>query len=189
MKKLKNNSLVRFVVALFLFGLAVGIVVYFSYKPNLNEYMDNFKSLIVTTPNNTFLLNFIIISSIFLLSLFVIGVPFIIFYIFYEGLSVGYTLSVFISFYGFKGALFYLLFFLVIKLVFVFLALLFSMLAINFSYKLIKSIIDKNKEKIYKLLIEHIFCFGEVLILCVINSLLIYLLSHRIISLFIGFIV
>lgn len=189
MIKLKDNFLVRFVVALFLFGVCVGIVVYFSFKPNLTAYIEQFKDYVVTNHSNTILLNIIVISSIFLLSLFIIGIPLIIFYIFYEGLTVGYTLAVFITLYGLKGALFYLLFFLVIKVIFVFLVLLFGILSIKFSYKLIKGIIEKNFEKISKLILEHFLRFGIILALCIVNSFIIFLISHKLVSLFIGLIV
>lgn len=188
MIKIKNCSLVRFVIALFLFGLTIGIVVYFSFKPNLTEYINNFKNLIVSSPNNTFLLNVIIISSIFLLSLLIVGTPLIVFFIFYEGLSIGYTLSVFISFFGFKGALFYLLFFIVVNLIFVVLSIFFSIQSLNFSYKLVKNIIAKNIDKVYKMLIEHVLRYGIIVSICIINSLLTYLLSNKLISLFIGLI-
>ena len=189
MIKLKNNFLVRFIVALFLFGIAIGIVVYFSFKPNLNACIEQFKNSVIVNHNNTFLLNILVISGIFLLSLFVIGMPLIIFYIFYVGLSVGYTLGVFISLYGFNGALFYLLFFIVVKLIFILLVLLFSFLSIRFSYKLVKNIIEKNIQKIYELIIEHFLRFGIVLVICIVNSFIIYLVSHKLISLFIGLIV
>ena len=189
MIKLKDNSLVRFVVALFLFGIGVGVVVYFSFKPNLSMYIDEFKEYIVSTHSNTILLNAIVISSIFLLSLFIIGIPIVIFYIFYEGLTVGYTLAVFILIYGVKGALFYLLFFIVIKLIFILLVLLFSVLSIKFSYKLIKGILEKNIQKIYSLIIEHVMRFGIILGICIVNSLIIFLISHKLVSLFINLIV
>ena len=189
MIKIKDNSLVRFVVALFLFGIGVGAVVYFSFKPDLSTYIDQFKDYVVNTHSNTILLNLIVICAIFLLSLFVIGLPLVIFYIFYEGLTVGYTLAVFISLYGLKGALFYLLFFIVVKLIFILLVLLFSVLSIRFSYKLIKVLFEKNLEKTSKLILEHFSRFGIIIAVCIINSFIMFLTSHKLISLFIGLII
>ena len=187
--KFKNNNLVRFAVALFLFGLAVGAVVYFSFKPNLSNYIEQFKDTIVSNNNNTFLLNILIICGIFLSSITIIGVPLIVFYIFYEGLSIGYTMSLFISLFGYKGALFYILFLIVVKLIFLALSLFFSLVSIKYSYSFIKSAIAKNREKLFKSIIEHFLRFGIILSMTIVNSLLIYFLSHRIISIFIGLIV
>lgn len=189
MKKLKNNNLVRFVVALFLFGLAIGIVVYLSFKPDLSGYIVEFKNSIVVNHNNTFLFNLIVISGIFLSSITIIGTPLIAFYIFYEGLSAGYTLTAFTTIFGFKGAMFYLLFFTVIKLIFILLVLLFSTISIKYSINFIKNVISKNIEKLYKMIIEQFLRFGIILLICIVNSGLIYFLSHRLISLFIGLIV
>ena len=93
MKYFKNNFLVKFVGALFLIGIIIGFLFYFTYKPDLSSSIDSFKSLISTTNQNTFISNIILISAIFILSISIVGLPALVFYIFYEGLSIGFTLG------------------------------------------------------------------------------------------------
>lgn len=188
MKKLKNNSIIRFIVVLFLFGLCIGIVSYYSNKLDLSNYLLEFKNYVVNNHNNVFLLDIIVISSIFLLSLIVVGYPLVLTYVIYEGLSFGYTLCVFFNYYGFKGILFYFLFYLLIKLVFIIVILYQAYIGFKYARIVVKAIIDKNINSIYKSLFMHFIRYLIVLVIVIINSALIYFLSNKIISLFISLI-
>lgn len=188
MKIFKNNFVVRFILVLFLFGISIGLLAYFSFHPDVLDYLNDFKSSIVLNHNNTFLISILIISSIFLLSLTVFGFPIVLAYLFYEGFSLGYTMGVFISYYGIKGFIFYLLFYVLIKLVLILLMFYFVFISIKFMYNLISSIINKDKERIYKYIYYHFIRYVIVLGIVLVNSSLIYFFSNRIISLFVGLI-
>lgn len=42
MKLFKNNFVVKFVLALFIVGFILGILIYFNYKPDLSSYLNSF---------------------------------------------------------------------------------------------------------------------------------------------------
>lgn len=184
MKILKNNFVLKFVVTLFLVGLLIGLLTYINFKPDLSSYLSVFKDNLVDTHQNTFLLNIIFISGIFILSLSIIGLPVICFYLFYEGLAVGYTFGTFIVLYGIKGALFYLLYFLLIKGIYLILVIYFSTTSIKFIHRLITSIINKNNESLYNVIKYHFLRYIIILIITILNSCLIYFISGKIINLF-----
>ncbi len=184
MKILKNNFVLKFVVTLFLVGLLIGLLTYINFKPDLSPYLNVFKENLSNTHQNTFLLNIVFISGIFILSLSVIGLPIICFYIFYEGLATGYTFATFIVAYGIKGALFYLLYFLLIKVIYLVLIIYFSTMAIRFIHKLIISIINKKNELLYSVIKYHFLRYLIILVINIINSCFIYFFSNRIIGMF-----
>jgi stage II sporulation protein M len=186
MKFFKNNFVVKFIIVLFLISIIFGLIAYFSYKPDLAGYLEDFKTNISSTNQNVFLLNLGLLALMFVLSISIIGIPLILFYIFYEGFSAGFTVGVFISIYKLKGLLFYLLFFLVSKLIFILLTLYFSIMCIRFSYHLIDAIIHKNKESLYRYLTNHFYRFTLLVVITLINSTIIYFFSNNILEHFLG---
>lgn len=184
MKILKNNFVLKFVVILFLVGLLIGLLTYINLKPDLSAYFNTFKDNLSNTHQNIFLLNLIVISAIFVLSISIIGLPVICFYIFYEGLAIGYTFGVFIVLYGIKGALFYLLYFLIVKFISILLILYFSFMSIRFIHKLIISIVNKKSDVLYNVIKYHFFRYIIIFIITLINSGFIYFFANRIVKLF-----
>ncbi len=188
MKNIGKSFLVRFIGALFIISILIGILFFFTYKPNLGTPLNDFKNLIEVTRQNTFLSNIISISCIFILSASIIGAPVIILYIFYEGLSIGFTLSVFLFNYKVKGLIFYCLFFLVSKFLFTLITLYFAVLSIRFVIKVLDALVSKNKEEFYKTIVYQFYRFLIVLMVVLVNSAAIYFLSNKIILLFINLI-
>lgn len=188
MKYFKNNFLVKFVGALFLIGIIIGFLFYFTYKPDLSSSIDSFKTLISTTNQNTFISNIILISAIFILSISIVGLPALVFYIFYEGLSIGFTLGLFMAAFHAKGLIFYLLFFIVSKLIYTAIMLYFSIISIRYIIKFVECIINKNREELYRTIVYHFYRFIIILVIVIVNSSLIYFLSNKILSLFINLI-
>ena len=186
MKFFKNNFAVKFIVTLFLISLILGFLFYLAYKPDLLSYIDDFKSLITTNHQNVFLLNLGIISLIFILSLSIIGVPGIIFYIFYEGFSIGYTFGVFLVTFKLKGMLFYFLFILISKFLYIILMLYFSIMCLRFTYKLIDIFITKKREELYKTITYHFYRFIIIVLILVVNSVVIYFGANSILKLILG---
>ena len=188
MKFLKNNFLVKFVVTLFFIGLIIGIGYHLTFRPNLGDTLEIFKEMILGTHQNTFLTSIVVISAIFILSLSVIGMPVILFYVFYEGVSIGYTLIAFILTYHFKGAVFYLLFFIISKLIFLVLVGYFSIMSLRYIATFLDHFFSKNKSELYKTIVYHFYRFAIVLGIAIINCGLIYLFANKLIRLFINLI-
>lgn len=188
MKLFRASFWTKFVVTLFVVGIVIGFLFYFSYKPDISGYLENFKDLLSKTRQNTFLISIILISSIFILSITIIGFPAIVFYIFYEGLSIGFTFAAFLSFYGIKGFLFYFIFFIFSKVIYILLMLYFSVLSIKFVIKIVNLIKSKRTEEMHKTIVYQFYRFIIVLFGIIINSFAIYLFSHKILRLFSGLI-
>lgn len=186
--KFKNNFIVKFVVTLFLIGIIIGFLSYFFFKPDLKEHLESFKDLLLTTKQNTFLSSTILISAIFVLSISIIGAPVIAFYLFYEGLSIGFTFGLFLAFYNIKGLLFYILFLLSSKIIYLLIIGYFIIFSLRYIVRFIDAIINKNREELYKTIVFHFYRYLMVLGAILINCTLIYFLSNRLIMFFIDLI-
>lgn len=184
MAKLKNNNIVKFVVTLFLVGIFIGIITNITFKPEITVYLEDFLLEVSNNRLNTFLLAIAIISGIFILSISLIGLPLILFYLFYEGFSIGFTLIAFTMTFGIKGFLFYLLYFIVIKLVFIICALYFAFMSTRFDIRLVNALIHKKREEVYGTFINQLYRYIIVLFCILINSTFIYFFANKIVSLF-----
>ena len=184
MKILKINKVVKFIVTLFLVGLIIGILGYMLFKPKIEPYLSDFTNIVSTNHINTFLLNIGLISAIFILSISIIGLPLILLYLFYEGFSIGYTLMAFASIYGFKGLLFYILYFIIIKLIFIICILYFTYMSTKFDIKLVYYLSKRKKEEVYRIFTNQLYRYLLVLITVILNCTLIYFLASKIISIF-----
>lgn len=186
MKNIKENAIVRFVVALFVVGIVTGIIFYILYKPDVIGYMDEFKKL--NGHQNVYLQNVFLVSAIFVLSISVVGMPFLMIFLFYEGMSVGFTFAVCTALYSIKGIAFYFLYFLVSKLVTLAIILYFLIISISYVFKFIDGVISKNKEAISSSITKELYRFLIVFGAIILNSTFIYLFGNKIVLLFIGLI-
>ena len=181
---LKNNNTVKFVVTLFLVGIFIGIIANITFKPEISPYLNDFTREVSSDNLNTFLLNIALISGVFILSISIVGLPIILFYIFYEGFSIGFTLISFALVFGIKGFLFYLLYFVIVKLIFIICALYFVFMSTRFYIRLINALIHKKQEEIYGVFVNQLYRYIIVLLVIAINSTLIYFFANKIIALF-----
>lgn len=184
MKNIKENAIVKFVVALFLVGFITGFIFYLLYKPDMLANIDAFKTSVSTSHQNTYLYDTIKISSIFVLSISIIGLPILAIITFFEGMSIGFTFAVFISLFSFKGFLFYFLFVLICKLVFLIIFLYFTVISLSYVLKFLDSSINKNKEQITHSIVKEMYRFLIVFITVILNSTFIFLFGNKLVSLF-----
>ena len=83
---------------------------------NINDYLQNINTY---TFNNIFM-DIIILSCLIILSLFIIGVPLTIFFIFFNGFSIGFVIASLSIIFGFKGFIYSIIYTIINKLVFTF---------------------------------------------------------------------
>lgn len=146
---------------------------------NINEYIQNLNNYKI---NNIFI-DTIILSSLLILSIFIIGIPLSIFFIFFNGFSIGFIISSLSSIFGFKGLIYSIIHIIINKFVFLFF-LYFLFLAM---YKIVLLLIKYwvHKEKINKDEIIHLF---KKIILClliiIIYDLILYFFGNKIMNLF-----
>lgn len=120
LKNIKFKKLLLFILILFLVGFLFGIFYYFGIdrdtKESLMLNIITLKENLLIYRTNNILLHLGICLLLMVLSFVVIGLPFIYFYIFYEGLSIGFSFATLISVYRFRGIIFCLLHFIFYKL-------------------------------------------------------------------------
>lgn len=182
-----NKKVFIFISIILLIGIISGILFLIFLNEaskeliflNINEYIQNLNNYKI---NNIFM-DTIILSSLLILSIFIIGIPLSIFFIFFNGFSIGFIISSLSSIFGFKGLIYSIIHIIINKLVFLFF-LYFLFLAM---YKIVLLLIKYwvHKEKINKDEIIHLF---KKIILClliiIIYDLILYFLGNKIMNLF-----
>ena len=179
MKKFRKRFTVKVIVYLFLIGLLFGLLYYFSYKPDLNAYIDSFIKTIYSSNQNIILFNIGAVSALFLSSIIMVSMPLVYLYIFIEGFSIGYTLGLFIITKGLKGLLFYSLFFIICKFIYIIIIIYFTIMCTKYIENIIKYIKDKNKEYLYNSIINNFYRYIFVLIIVLLNSIFIYFYGNK----------
>ena len=193
MKKFKNRKTLLSFIILFIIGLALGLI-FITYlrefdkaliQKEINEYMDLINGDLNYLKGfiNSFKINFIYITIIWLTGL--ISITFLInyFIIFYKGFLIGFTISSFTIIYKVRGILLSIVFMFPQELINVFLLITLSVISIKFSKKIYlklkkNDIIDFKKNYKEYIKIYFIFLlFGVIssLIEVFINSLLVRL--------------
>lgn len=128
-KLLLKNKYLFFVLIIILTGLITGIIYYLLLNSHSLEKINN---VLVNYNNfryNSIIKDLIIMSLLLVTSLFVVGLPLAIFYLFYEAFSLGFLISIFFINYKLSGLIYILLYFIINKLlIFIFLILIIAKL-------------------------------------------------------------
>ncbi len=160
----ENKRLWIFLVIIFAFGLASGI--FYGIQDNTAKnfsMIQNISTLCSTTPH-FFFEHFFVLSAFFVASFAFLSIPCMILYLFWEGLSIGFTIMVFIAQASFAGFFFIFIFQILAKGPFL---CLYFLLAQKF-IKLNKAIFRMWKEKRDKRnLILEISLRAILLIFCI----------------------
>jgi len=128
---------------------------------------------------NSIITNFTYISAIFILGLSIIGLPIVIFLLFFKGFLVGFSVSAIILNYSYKGAFLSFLYLFTGTIINIIALIILSIYSTNFSYKLVKSIFSKEKINTKLALKQYIIIYLFTLIAILISSLLeIYLFPN-----------
>ena len=91
----------------------------------------------------------------------------------------------FISQSKIDGLLFYMLFLLISKLIQIIVNMYFIIASTKFVVNIIPPILNKNKEKLYKGVIYHLYRFIIILLITILNSTFIYFFANKILVKFI----
>lgn len=104
---IKNRkNLWIFLGIIFIFGIGVGIYFGFSSTDGMASILSNYITSLTEMKTHFSLFHLTILSVLFISSFFFLGLPLAVCYIFYEGMSFGFCLILFVSFYHFYGLLF-----------------------------------------------------------------------------------
>ena len=144
----KNKRYFNFILVIFLIGILSGII-YFQFlnHETKNEIIETIK-LYKTFNSNYIIKDLIVMSVILVSSFFVIGLPIVIFYYFYECLSFGFIFNVFIVTFKLKGIIYSLIYIILNRFIYLILMILFIKKIINISSLVIGLLINKNNNNI-----------------------------------------
>ena len=123
-KYLKNHKyLLFFLLSLFIMGIILGIIFY-NIMPEINRTsltinLDNLKDQLINNHLNDVMIHFSMLVLISLLSLTVIGYLVALFYLFYLGMSIGFTLIFLLKKYALKGLIFSLSYNIIFKIIYI----------------------------------------------------------------------
>ncbi len=173
----KNKKYFLFIMTILLIGLVGGIIFFLVQKSDLRE---DIKNLLLNMNNyhyNAILKDLIITSILLVLSFFVIGIPLGLFYLFYEGLSIGFMLITFLVTYSFKGLIYMIIYLLVNKLIPLILMAFFMQKIINIGRLMIGFLIYKKDHLIRDKIIINFKNALYILVFILIFDIIIYFLS------------
>lgn len=181
-----NNILIKkyllFTILILIMGIICGIIYYY----NFDSIIKNNILSSITIDNisiNNILKHFIILLIIFISSFFIVGSFLSIFYLFFEGLAIGFTSSIFTIKYGIKGFIYSILYNTYSRLLFLILLILLIYKILNISKNIVYILFTKNSYQ-YKVLIRNKIKSSLLLILFIlIIDIVIYLFSPLFINL------
>lgn len=181
-----SKKMYVFMLVILIIGIITGIVFVIMLDEatkeilflNINEFLQNFSN----TNINSGLMHLVILSSLLILSIFLVGGPLLIFYIFYNGFSIGFVVSSITYIFGIKGMLYGSIYILISRLVYIIVLIIFN---VNL-FKIIKCNIDSlvykksNKESLSVFYKRSIVFIGIILI----NDVILYFGGGKLVNLF-----
>lgn len=179
-----NRSIIKFLVMLFITSILVGIYLYLSkeklIKESINtELIKMINNLDITRQNN--ILNHLLIMIVIsVLSLTIIGLPVILIYFLYEGVSIGFLLSSFINYSPIKGMLFGTIFIIISKIIYIAILIYLLTNTLKYTKSFLKRLKMTKNELIINQVIKIIFCITITLI----NDIILYFIGNKIITIF-----
>lgn len=184
--RMLRNNVIRAFVILFLLGLILGIVYFFVQSAeNRIVLATSYKSIkdITEIRVNLILNHFLVILGSLLFSYFLLGGLVYIGYIIFEGVSIGFSISVLTFSLGIKGILFYLIYFLFFKLVFLIILAFFSIKIYRLVNIRINIFLNRQNNELKVNFYNNFSKAFVILIFVLVNDILIYLYSPYISSL------
>ena len=181
-----SKKMYVFMLVILIIGIITGIVFVIMLDEatkeilflNINEFLQNFSN----TNINSGLMHLVILSSLLILSIFLVGGPLLIFYMFYNGFSIGFVVSSITYIFGIKGMLYGSIYILISRLVYIIVLIIFN---VNL-FKIIKCNIDSlvykksSKESLSVFYKRSIVFIGIILI----NDVILYFGGGKLVNLF-----
>lgn len=179
-----NRSIIKFLLMLFITSILVGIYLYLSKEKLIRESINTklikmINNLDITRQNN--ILNHLLIMIVLsVLSLTIIGLPIIIIYFLYEGISIGFLLSSFINYSPIKGMLFGTIFIIISKIIYITILIYLLTNTLKYTKNFLKRLKTTKNELIINQVIKISFCITITLI----NDIILYFIGNKLITIF-----
>lgn len=182
-----NKKICLFFSIIFTIGIIIGFIflIYLEESSkelislNINEWLQSLS----TSHINSILEHIIILSTLAILSIFVIGLPLIIFFVFYNGFSIGFLLMSLIEIFGVKGLIYGLIYLIITKGVYLFFLTIFILALIKIIILIIKRLIwhqKMNKNLLVTYCKRILICIGVIIL----SDIILYFGGTKLISIF-----
>ena len=181
-----SKKLYLFMSIVLAIGIITGVVFVIMLDEATKEILflniNNFLQSLGTNNISILVQHLVILSTLLILSIFLIGGPLVIFFMFYNGFTIGFIISSITCIFGIKGILFGVLYVIISKLVFVVLFIIFS---VNL-FKIVKCVIDylvykkRNKESLVMFMKRSIVFIGIIMI----SDVILYFGGAKLINIF-----
>ena len=181
-----SKKLYLFMSIVLAIGIITGVVFVIMLDEATKEILflniNNFLQSLGTNNISILVQHLVILSTLLILSIFLIGGPLVIFFMFYNGFTIGFIISSITCIFGIKGILFGVLYVIISKLVFVVLFIIFS---VNL-FKIVKCVIDylvykkRNKESLIMFMKRSIVFIGIIMI----SDVILYFGGAKLINIF-----
>lgn len=181
-----NKKLYLFISIILLIGVVVGIVFVTLLDESTKEILflniNEFLQSIDKSNIGLILMHLVILSTLLVTSTILLGGPLIIFFIFYNGFTIGFIISSITCIFGIKGLLFSLIYVIISKLIFLVFLIIFS---VNL-FKIVKCTIDyivykKNSKEIFSAYIKRCIIFTSIIL---INDIILYFWGLKLVKVF-----
>lgn len=181
LKQIKYKKMLLFILVLFLMGFLFGVVYYIKQDEIIRETLissiANLRTDLASSKINNILTHSLISLGVIILSFTVIGIPLIYFYLFFEGLSIGFSFSIIVNVFGFKGILFCILYFLFYKLLFLVLIIFLIMRSSRISKNMLGFLFYKNSRDLKNNILINLRKVMVIFLILFIHDIILYLLS------------
>lgn len=181
-----SKKLYLFMGTVLIIGIITGVVFVLMLDESTKEILflniNNFLQSFSASNISILVQHLVILSTLLILSIFLIGGPLVIFFMFYNGFTIGFIISSITCIFGIKGMLFGVLYVIISKLVFIVLFIIFS---VNL-FKIVKCVIDylvykkSNKESLSIFMKRSIVFIGIIMI----SDIILYFGGVKLINIF-----
>lgn len=180
----QNKWYFKLIGFILLIGFISGIIYYFflnkDIKINIIESIANYDNF----HYNSIIKDLIITSLILVTSIFIIGIPLSLFYLFYEFFSLGFMLSVFFVCFKISGIFYFLLFVIFNKLLVMLLMILFIKKTLNISRFILGNIVYKRNSAVKKNLLINLNNSIYLIVFILICNIIIYFVNPYVLNYF-----
>lgn len=177
----RHKYLLLFLFMLLVVGIIIGIILY-NIMPSINQTsliinLDNLKDQLLSNHLNNLFPHILAICVISILSLTIIGYFTGLFYLFYIGMSIGFTTAFLIVKYGLKGLIFSILYSIIFKLIYICVLIVILVKLYEIVKNIIGLIIYKKNDQLIANFRHNYLSILILLFIIIINDLILSLSS------------
>lgn len=186
----RHAVILTFLSVIFLISIIVGIILYLKSsnetKQYINQLFQNFKDELLNNNINNIYKHLIILLLLFILSFTAIGYLLGVAYLFYEGMSISYSISALCANYALKGFAFGIIYNMFFKFIFIILYIFILLKLFDLVKILLDKVIFKNNINFKGNIKRIVYSVLFIILIIFINDIIIYIFSNFLIKIIIN---